>query len=135
MLVVIKVKAMKHRPPNRFAIALLLLGMTLQALWPVVEITNAAADVLAEIRAPHGHADSVAAAHGEDGPVHEHEDKPAHCGYCSTAAVNAVLVPHDATAALSVLEVVTVPPPAPASLHYVPPITLHAFARAPPAIV
>lgn len=127
-----KIAVLNKRYGHRLAAGLVILGMVLQTLWPVVEAGNAAADALSsEAGSTHEH---PAAAGGNGAPAHDDgHGKSSHCGFCSSAAVNAVLVPHDFTGVWRALDAGTVEPEMPDSSQQVPPSRPRIYPRAPPA--
>jgi hypothetical protein len=108
------------------------LAAALQVLWPVAVTSNAASDALSQSGAPHDHAATHAG--GEGAPVHDDEHHSTHCGFCSTAAVNAVLAPHDMSGAWNILDAGAAGPVAP---DLPPPVSAFepsAYPRGPPLL-
>ena len=125
------------RTGRRSTIWAALFAATLTTLWPIVEVQNGVADALAaESGAAHDH--TAAPDHAEGAAVHDHHEQNgsdpqhSHCGFCSTAAVNAILAPFDMAGALGCLDIGSAPPLLLASAQHIPHLESRIHARAPP---
>jgi hypothetical protein len=126
---VVKLTVVQNRPYRKATIWPAILAIALQVLWPVIATGNAAVDALSEIDTPHEH--TVIDGGGDDAPGHDDKGQ-SHCGFCSTAAVTAVLAPYDLFRAWNSLDTGAAKAAAPDLPQPVSAFEPSAYPRAPP---
>ena len=122
---------MNRRTRIAFPIWPALVAALLQLLWPVIETQNAAADGFASQALAHDHHHGTAY-DGAPEPGHRHQKS--HCDFCTSAAVNAILAPDDASRHLTALGTETVKPAVPELPQDIPLFISRVYARAPPIL-